>query len=141
MRRGAAALPATLRRNLRRSARLAWWTITFQLPHRLREYIEARRHLRHLALTSPAASPAQTPANEATQPVTVKPPSASALLPPKKGPRVLMIDSVWPQPDRDSGSIDAMNYIRLFRKLGYQVLFAAGESDDNEYRSKLELEK
>ncbi|MBN2318023.1 MAG: hypothetical protein JXR49_03060, partial [Acidobacteria bacterium] len=36
-------------------------------------------------------------------------------------PRVLMIDRIYPRPDRDSGSIDCMNYIGLFREFGYRV--------------------
>ncbi|GGJ44801.1 hypothetical protein GCM10011320_60340 [Neoroseomonas lacus] len=36
-------LPAGLRRFVRRSLRLAWWTVTLQLPRRLSEYREARR--------------------------------------------------------------------------------------------------
>jgi glycosyltransferase involved in cell wall biosynthesis len=40
-------------------------------------------------------------------------------------PKILFIDSIYPRPDRDSGSIDTINYIRLFREFGYQVIFAA----------------
>ncbi|SAL86290.1 glycosyl transferase, group 1 [Caballeronia choica] len=40
-------------------------------------------------------------------------------------PVVLMIDSVYPRPDKDSGSIDAMNYIKMFQNIGYQVIFVA----------------
>ena len=40
-------------------------------------------------------------------------------------PKILVIDSIYPRPDRDSGSIDTLNYIRLFQEFGYQVIFAA----------------
>jgi lipopolysaccharide biosynthesis protein len=36
-------VPAGLRRIVRRSLRLAWWTVTLQLPRRLSEYRDARR--------------------------------------------------------------------------------------------------
>src|SRR5208282_1492167 len=41
------------------------------------------------------------------------------------GKRVLMIDSVYPTPDRDSGSVDAVNFVRIFLQMGYGVYFAA----------------
>lgn len=40
-------------------------------------------------------------------------------------PRVLIIDGTYPTPDRDSGSIDAVHFVRLFRELGYSVYFSA----------------
>ncbi len=49
--------------------------------------------------------------------------------PPLKGeldwlaPVVLMIDSVYPRPDQDSGSVDAVNFIEIFQTMGYQVAF------------------
>jgi glycosyltransferase involved in cell wall biosynthesis len=39
--------------------------------------------------------------------------------------RVLMIDALYPRPDQDSGSNDQISFIKLFRKLGYEVSFAA----------------
>ena len=41
------------------------------------------------------------------------------------GPRVLFIDSVYPRPDRDSGSVTARFLIDLFLELGWQVSFYA----------------
>ncbi|WP_425106595.1 glycosyltransferase [Ancylobacter sp.] len=38
--------------------------------------------------------------------------------------RVLLIDGAYPTPDRDSGSIDAVYFVRIFRKLGYSVYFS-----------------
>ena len=43
----------------------------------------------------------------------------------RSDPQLLMIDSIYPKPDRDSGSIDAANYIQIFLDLGYQVTFMA----------------
>ncbi len=40
-------------------------------------------------------------------------------------PKILLIDSIYPKPDRDSGSIDTVNYIQIFQEFGYQVIFAA----------------
>lgn len=38
---------------------------------------------------------------------------------------VLIIDSVYPTPDRDSGSLDAINFVRIFQRMGYRVYFVA----------------
>lgn len=37
--------------------------------------------------------------------------------------RILFIDAVTPTPDQDSGSIDAINYMRIFKKLGFEITF------------------
>lgn len=39
--------------------------------------------------------------------------------------RIMIIDSTYPTPDRDSGSVDAVNYIRIFKSLGYSIYFMA----------------
>jgi glycosyltransferase involved in cell wall biosynthesis len=42
---------------------------------------------------------------------------------PRGGPSVLIIDNRFPDPARDSGSLDALNYIAWFRRLGWRVRF------------------
>ena len=37
--------------------------------------------------------------------------------------RILFIDATVPRPDKDSGSIDAFNTMRIFQQLGFQVTF------------------
>jgi glycosyltransferase involved in cell wall biosynthesis len=37
--------------------------------------------------------------------------------------RVLVIDATTPTPDKDSGSMDAYNYMRIIRELGFHVTF------------------
>ncbi|MBM3553579.1 MAG: glycosyltransferase [Alphaproteobacteria bacterium] len=44
--------------------------------------------------------------------------------------RVIIIDSVYPAPDRDAGSVFVINFIRIFQSLGYAVYFAATASFD-----------
>jgi len=39
--------------------------------------------------------------------------------------RIMIIDSTYPTPDRDSGSVDAVNFIKIFSELGYSVYFIA----------------
>jgi len=39
--------------------------------------------------------------------------------------RMLFIDGGYPTPDRDSGSIDVVNFIRMFQALGFEVHFIA----------------
>lgn len=40
-----------------------------------------------------------------------------------RNPVVVMIDAFYPRPDEDSGSLDQVNYIRIFKSLGYDVAF------------------
>ncbi len=37
--------------------------------------------------------------------------------------RILIVDAVTPTPDKDSGSIDCYNYMKIFKDLGYHVTF------------------
>jgi glycosyltransferase involved in cell wall biosynthesis len=55
-------------------------------------------------------------------------------------PVVMIIDNVYPKPDKDSGSVDAVNFVRIFRDLGYQVAFAAASefSAPSPYLARLE---
>jgi glycosyltransferase involved in cell wall biosynthesis len=52
-------------------------------------------------------------------------------------PRAVIIDSVYPTPDKDSGSIDAVNFASAFKRLGYDVTFI---SDSQFYDSKATFE-
>ena len=53
--------------------------------------------------------------------------------------RAFVIDSRWPEPDRDSGSVDAMNLLGELSRLGYQVtFFAIDPESDDKYRDHLE---
>ena len=47
-------------------------------------------------------------------------------------PTVLMIDAAYPQPDKDSGSLDQISFIHIFQSLGFDVLFFA----DTEFRKE-----
>ena len=38
---------------------------------------------------------------------------------------VVMIEAFYPRPDHDSGSLDQVNFVRIFQSLGYEVAFAA----------------
>lgn len=141
VRKAVSRLPSWLRRGLRRVARLVWWTVTLQLPRRLRAYRDARYPPSSTALEV-SSSPLDTLVDETDSVGLLHAATAAEpgpFLPAKSGPRVLIIDSQWPQPDRDSGSVDAMNQIRLFRALGYRIFFAADEYDKAlDYRAKLE---
>ena len=45
--------------------------------------------------------------------------------PPAVGDCVMIIDSVYPRTDRDSGSVGVFNFIRIFQKLGLKVFFGS----------------
>lgn len=105
-------LPSGLRLNFGRAARLAWWTVTLQLPRRLRERAD-----RQASLRMPSAPQDSRPA--ATQSAAV-----ARVLSEAEQPVVVIIDDRWPEPDRDSGSLDAVNMIASFVSFGYKVIFA-----------------
>jgi glycosyltransferase involved in cell wall biosynthesis len=44
-------------------------------------------------------------------------------------PLALIVDMAFPAPDRDSGSIDAVNLVNALHRIGYQIIFAAFDGD------------
>ena len=60
--------------------------------------------------------------------------------------RIMIVDGTYPTPGRDSGSVDAVNFIRLFKDLGYSIYFMAtanfrrGELDDVAVKARADLE-
>ncbi|MCK0208907.1 glycosyltransferase [Starkeya koreensis] len=67
---------------------------------------------------SSAGGSSETSADPSDRPRTGK-------LVPEGSRCVLVIDSAYPTPDRDSGSLDAINFVRIFQRMGYHVYFAA----------------
>jgi glycosyltransferase involved in cell wall biosynthesis len=43
---------------------------------------------------------------------------------------VLVIDNTWPEPDRDSGSVDIFNLMQALKALGFEPILAAAEQHD-----------
>ena len=77
------------------------WRVTAPL----REVLSALRRQPATSFASTAASPSATPSS---------------------GPlHALVIDSHWPQPDRDAGSMEIVTLIESLAMLGYEVTFAA----------------
>ncbi len=58
-----------------------------------------------------------------------RPPQAGLHEAPGRG-LALVIDHNWPQPDRDSGSIDIVNLVQALDRLGFSVLLAAAKQHD-----------
>jgi len=58
----------------------------------------------------------------------------------EKKPKVLIIEAAYPRPDRDSGSIDAINFVKMFLKFGYQVLFVAEDEFDSDSPYRFQLQ-
>ena len=52
-------------------------------------------------------------------------PAAEKTTSTEERPLVLMLDAFYPQPDQDSGSLDQVNFARIFKQLGYDVAFAS----------------
>jgi glycosyltransferase involved in cell wall biosynthesis len=57
-----------------------------------------------------------------TMPITDVPPASRG--------RVLVIDHHWPQPDRDSGSVDIFNLMQALAALGFDAVLAASEQHE-----------
>ena len=86
---------------IRRAAKALSRTVTPGLPRRLRQGQEGPRARPEGALSAPAP-----------------------FLPDGQF-RVLIVDDRWPQPDRDSGSLDAVNLVEALLAFGFEVTFAA----------------
>ncbi len=100
---------------------------------------EGRRpsaHARSIApAAAPAAAPVAAPAQERSPPTpepVAAPPTGGAVLhrdpvPTSLATRpiVVMMDAFYPRPDEDSGSLDQVNFIRIFQNLGFDVAFIA----------------
>lgn len=58
----------------------------------------------------------------------------------KKAFKILFIDHAYPKPDRDSGSIDTLNYITSLVDMGFSITFIASTEYffNDEYRRNLE---
>ncbi len=46
---------------------------------------------------------------------------APLVVPAREGRVVLMVEALYPRPDLDSGSLDHVNFARIFQRLGYEV--------------------
>ncbi len=153
LRRIAGSFPAGLRQTLRRAARVLWWSVTLQLGARVRTYRAARSYAE--ALPSPGLPAIGRAAPQLAGPDETAParPSAAvgaepslhdrrppARLPKTGRPRAFIIDSRWPRPDQDSGSIDAVTQIRALDRLGYEIVFASDIEYDATIRYRLQLE-
>ena len=58
----------------------------------------------------------------------------------KAKPLVLVIESVYPQTDQNSGALSIVSHMRVFNDLGYRVVFVARDQlrESTPYREKLE---
>ncbi|WP_338665117.1 glycosyltransferase family 4 protein [Pararoseomonas sp. SCSIO 73927] len=85
--------------------------------------MRARRIRQRLASSIPSLLRGSR--TSAEQPAAQKsPPPPAAPRPASRG-QVLVIDDHWPQPDRDSGSVDIVNLVQCLRELGFDVRLAA----------------
>jgi FkbM family methyltransferase len=110
----ASHVPVPLRRFLVRRAKLGWWGVTGQLPRRWSQYRQFRRDGGAVA------------ASHATLPPQVENPDIElAHWADRRGPVALVVDHCWPEPDRDSGSVDAVNLVRHLLAMGFEVVYAS----------------
>jgi glycosyltransferase involved in cell wall biosynthesis len=110
VRRLGSAMPPELRRLLRRTGYLLWWGVTLQLPSRWRAWQASR---------TSARNPSENGIDRKS------PRSLTDAKPIDHAPVALIIDNCWPQPDRDSGSVDTINMVDSLLEIGFRVIFAA----------------
>jgi glycosyltransferase involved in cell wall biosynthesis len=114
LRRFGSAMPPEVRRLLRRTVHLLWWGLTLQLPNRWRAW-QANRIAGERLIGRSSRD-------------IVDSQSAPAFIvgdPAKNTPVALIIENCWPQPDRDSGSVDTINMVDALLEMGFRVIFAA----------------
>ena len=134
LRRVLGLLPAVFRRSVRR--------MVYRLVLKLRKRTRVTETPRAPAQPEPSAGP--TPAPDAVASSTVSTVPYSTPGTPRRVAascqlRALIVDSRWPEPDRDSGSVDAMNLVTELVRLGYEITFCAlGPPSGDEYRAQLE---
>ena len=68
-------------------------------------------------------------------------PDAAGALPQARVPKVLIIDSYTPMPDRDSGSVDAFQLMRILRDIGCAVTFIGGDELQLQERYTADLQR
>lgn len=51
-------------------------------------------------------------------------------------PVVLMIDAFYPRPDQDSGSLDHINFARIFQRMGYEVHYLSLMEFEGDYDAR-----
>ena len=73
-------------------------------------------------LPEPGSAPAPEPEAPAAVQAYVPAPAPASVA---RRPIVVMMDAFYPRPDEDSGSLDQVNFIRIFQNLGYDVAFIA----------------
>jgi glycosyltransferase involved in cell wall biosynthesis len=109
----------------RRVMTATWWVLTLQIGR-----LRSRRTTELQEVSQNTVQPRQT-RRSANSAAKQAPTTVHAVHVPRQdfltsaAPAVLIIDSVYPRPDNDSGSIDAVNFIRMFQSLGYSVIFIA----------------
>lgn len=120
--------------------KLAKYLVTFQLDPIKRKLATSTRPAR-MRLKQLLTNPAVVRENAIESPPSSLPIKHEHTLKDKAGKRhVLIIDSVYPRPNEDSGSVDAMNLVLSLKALGYDVSFlpTAEFSSDSPNKSALE---
>lgn len=135
-------IPSPLRRFMVRLTKLGWWSITGKLPERLSQRQIFLRSLRtaEIILPTPSLQAENTTIAAAIAPDPFEPvmaettiPSTPPIIEPsrweqRRGPVALIVDHCWPEPDRDSGSVDAINLVQQLLTLGFEVVYASAGS-------------
>lgn len=122
-----------LKRNVRRSVKLARYLVTFQFAPIKRKLAQVLRSDRARKI-APVADQLISQIRFAPMGGIIEKAVKPSL------PLILIVDSVYPRPDSDSGSVDAVNSISAFQGLGYQVAFLSSAEFETDSPNRVALE-
>ncbi len=113
IRRLISRLPAPLRTKFARAVRLIGWTVSLQLPTRLRERTSTIGKVAPMALIPEPAARALISGQAPYSQFNID------------RPVVMIIDEQWPEPEQDGGAIDMLRLIQAMQFLGFEIIFSA----------------
>jgi glycosyltransferase involved in cell wall biosynthesis len=127
--RTAVRLPKRVRKQFVIGAKIAWWTFTGQLPSRWQAWKKNRQSVSIYSIEESIESRNETISPQRDEKRWIN----------RIGPVVLIVDDRWPEPDRDSGSMDAMNLVRNLYAMGFEIAYAVASDINQDVRYRDDL--
>ncbi|WP_435655327.1 glycosyltransferase [Brucella pituitosa] len=132
--------PESVRRFFRKSATAVWWIATLQFRRLAKRVFSNNSGQVAASAVVDTNALQELPSVSHAVPLSSEDPFSRIMAGGDwSKPVVLIIDSIFPRPDKDSGSIDALNFVKSFQRIGYQVIFLASNApEDAHYKTSLE---